>query len=78
MLEASTSLGFDNIALLNPLDHTYVSPTCSQPSILPDCSLDVLVDNPKVCDSDVNLGHEDNELNMLGGNVDDYVSFRLL
>jgi len=76
--EESPSLAFDDSVIPNILEHSYVSPTCSQPSILPDCSLDVLVDNPKVCDSDVNLGHEDNEFNVLGGNVDDYLSLGYL
>ena len=32
------------------------------------------VDNLKINDSNVDLGHEDNEFNVLGGNVDDYLS----
>ena len=67
MHEESPWLGFDDIALPNPLEHTHVSPTCSQPSISPECSLDAPVDNHNICDSNVDLGLEDNEFNVLGG-----------
>ena len=74
MHEKSSSLAFDNIALPNPLDHTYVSPTCSQPFIFPEYSLDAPIDNPKICDSNVSLGHEVKMFSMLDGNVDNFLS----
>jgi len=58
--------------------NSHVSPMCSQPSISPKCSLDAPIDNPKICDSNVGLGHENNEFNVLGGNVDDYLSLSYL
>jgi len=46
-----------------------------QPSISPKYSLDAPVDNPNICDFNVDLGYEDNEFNVPGGNVDDHASF---
>ena len=73
MHEESTSLGCNN-DLPNPLDHFYISPMCSLPSIFPEYSLDAPVDNPKICDSNVDLGYEDDLFNVLGGNDNDYAS----
>jgi len=70
----SPSLGFHDVVLPNPLDHSHVSSTCSQPSISPKYSLDAPIDNPKICDSNVDLSYEDSDFSVLGGNVDDYVS----
>jgi len=61
------NLSFDDSVIPNLLKHSLVFPICLQPSILPEYSLDTPVDNPKVCDSNVDLGHEDNEFNVLGG-----------
>jgi len=72
--EESHSLDFHDIALPNFLDHSHVFPMCSQPSISLGYSLDVPVDNPKICDSNVDLGHQDNEFNVLGGNVHNFLS----
>jgi len=69
----SPNLDFHDIVLPNPLYHYNVSLTCSQPFISLEYSLNVPVDNPKICDSNVDLGHKDNEFNLLGGNVDDYL-----
>ena len=74
MHERSPSL-VCNYAFTNPLDHYHVSPTCAQASISPEYSLDAPVDSPKIYHSNVDLGYEDNEFNVLGGNVDDYASF---
>jgi len=46
------SLGCNNV-LPNPLDHTHVFPACSQPPISPEYSLDAPIDNPKICDPNV-------------------------
>jgi len=72
--EESPSLGFDDCVFPNPLDHSHVSPMYLQPSPSSEYDIAVPVDNPKICDSNVNLGHEDNELNMLGGNIDNCLS----
>ena len=61
-------------AFPNPLGHSNVSPMCSQPSISSEYSLHVLIDNPKICDPKVDLGYEDNMFNMLGGNIDNFLS----
>ena len=65
MHEESPSLGFDDSVLPNPFDHSHVFPLCLQPSP---------VDNPMICDDNVNLGYEDNMFSMLGGNVDNFLS----
>jgi len=75
--EESLSLGF-NYAFFNLLDHFHVSPICSLPSISPKHSLDVPNDNLMICDSNVDLGHEDNIFSMLGGNDHDYLSLGYL
>jgi len=61
-----------NNVLPNPLDHSYVSPMCSQPSISPEYSLDVPINNLKICDSNVDLGYEVKVFKMLDGNVDNF------
>ena len=45
-----------------------------QPSISPKYSLDAPVDNPNICDFNVDLGYEDNIFSMLDRNVQDYLS----
>jgi len=72
--EESPSLGFHDIVLPNPLDHSHVSPTCLQHFISPEYSLDAPIDNHKICDSNVELGHDDNEFNVLGGSINDFRS----
>ena len=42
--------------------------------ISPEYSLDALIYDPKICDSTVDLGHAVKMFNILGENVDDYVS----
>ena len=41
-------------------------------------SLDVPDNNPIICDDNVDFGYEDNIFSMLAGNVQDFVSTRLL
>ena len=72
--EESPSFGFHDIVLPNPLDHSHVSLTCSQPSIFPEYSSNAPFDNPEICNSTVDLGHDDNEFYVLGRNVHDYLS----
>ena len=67
MHKESPSLSFDDNVIPNPLDHFYVSPMCSQPSPSPESDIVEPIDNPKICDSNVDLGYEDNEFNVLDG-----------
>jgi len=36
--------------------------------------LDVPINNSEICDSNIDLGYEDNVFNMLGGNVANFIS----
>jgi len=78
MHKESPSLGFDNNVIPNPLDHSHVFPMCSSPSLSPKYYIDVPIDNPKICYCNVDLGYENNVINVLGGNVHDYVSLGYL
>jgi len=71
--EDSPSLGYDYV-IPNPLDHSHVSTTCSQPSSSPEFDLDVPIDSYEICDSNIDLGNEDEMFNMLGGNVANFLS----
>jgi len=68
------SLDFNNIVSPNSVDHTHVSPTYSQPFISLEYSLDAPIDNPNICDTNNDLGYEDNMFSMLGENVDNFLS----
>jgi len=70
--EDSSSLGF-NYVILNPLDHFHVIMMCSQPSSFLEYSFNLPIDNSMLCDSHVYLGHEDNILKMLGGEVANFL-----
>jgi len=74
MHEESPSLGFDTIGLYNPLDHFHVSPMYLQASSSPKYYIDVPIDNLMICNGNVDLGYEDNMFNMLGENVDNFMS----
>jgi len=74
MHEESPSLSFDDSVIPNPRDHSHVSPMCSLPSVSPEYSLDAPTDNIKIFDSNVDLGHEVKMFNMLGENVDNFLS----
>jgi len=74
MHKESPSLGFDNNVLHNPLDYSHVSPMYLQPSSSPEYYIDVPIDNPMICNGNVDLGYENNMFNILGGNVDNFVS----
>jgi len=76
--DKSPSLGFDNIALSNPIDHFHVSPICSLPSPSPEYDIVKPIGNPIICNANNDMGHEDNMFCILGGNVDDYVSLGYL
>jgi len=74
MHEESPSLGFDDSVILNPLDHSYVSPMCSLLSPSPKYYIDMPVENPMIVDANVDLGYEVNMFDMLGGNINNFVS----
>ena len=61
-------------AIPNSLDRFYVSPMFSQPSCSHEHSFHVPNDISKLCDSNVDVGNEDNVLNMLGENVETFES----
>ena len=70
--DESPNLGFDNIVIPNPLDHSHVSPMFLQPSPSPKYYIDVPINNSMICDTD--LGCENNVFEVLGGNTDNFVS----
>jgi len=72
--EESPNLSFDDNVIPNPLDHSHVSPMCSQPSPYPECDIVELVDNSMIYNANIDFDYDGNEFNVLGGNVDDYVS----
>jgi len=74
--EKSSSLGCDTI-LPNPLDHSHTSPRCSQPSCFLEHYFDASINNPMICDSNVDFGYKD-MFNMLSGNVDNFLSLGYL
>ena len=47
---------------------------CSQPSFFPKHSFDVPNNISKLCDSNIDLGHENNLFNMLEGSDENFVS----
>ena len=52
------------------LERFHVSPMLSQPSSSsPELAFDVPIDNSEICESNVDVGNEDNMFNVLGGNV---------
>ena len=69
----SPSLAYDNV-IPNFLEHSHVSSFCSPPSFSSELGFDVPIDNFEICDSNVDLGHEDNMFHMLGRNVDQFES----
>jgi len=68
------NIGFTNIVLPNPLDHSHVSPMSSLLSPFPEYHIDLPIDNPIICDANVDLGYEEDMFSMQGGNVDNFVS----
>jgi len=72
--EESPNLGFNNVISPNPFDHLHVFPTCSQPPISLEYSLHAPINNPKICDSKVDLEHAGKMFAMLGENVDNFIS----
>jgi len=72
--EGSPSLGWTNV-IPNPLKHYHDSIMCSQPSSsFPEYTYDVPTDNLEICEFNVDMGHENNLFNMLGGNDDNFES----
>ena len=78
MHEESPSLGFDVNVFSNHDDHSHVSLLYSLPYPSPQCDIDVAIDNYMICDATMDLSNEDNVFDMLGGNVDDYLSLGYL
>jgi len=74
MHEESLSLGFSDSALPNPLHHSHISPLWSLPSPFTKYYIDAPINNLKICDANMDLGHKNNMFSMLGGNFDGYVS----
>jgi len=62
----------------NPLNHSYVSPMCSQPSFTPNYLFDMPNDISKLCDSKMNLDYDDNMLNLIGGSDETFESLGYL
>jgi len=76
--ERSPSLAYYNI-IPNSLEHSLVSTLCSPPSLSsPELDLDVPNDISMFCDFNVDMGYENNMFNMLGGNVENFVSLGYL
>jgi len=69
----SNSLSFDNFVHPNRLDQSHISLIHLQPSPSPEHYTDVPIDNPMICDANVDLGYKDNMFSMLGGSVNDCV-----
>jgi len=74
MNEESHSLDFDDIVLPNPVDHSHGSPVYLQPPLSPKYYLDMPINNPMICNANVDLGYEDSMFDMLGGNIDNFKS----
>jgi len=73
MHEESPSLACKNV-LASALEHSHVSTFCSQPSLSPEYTYDVPIDNFEIVDSNVDMGYADNMLHVLGGNVETFES----
>jgi len=74
MHEGSPSLGSNHV-IPNPLEHSHVSTLCSPLSLSsPELDLDVPNDISTICDFNVDVGHDNNMFNMLGGNVENFKS----
>jgi len=71
--EESLSIACENV-LPSPLEHSHVSNFCSQPSLSPEYTYDLPVDNFEICDSNVDMGYVDNMFHILGGNVETFQS----
>jgi len=74
MHEESPSLGFDDIVLPNPFDHSDASPLYSLPSQSPGYYLDGPINNFVICDANNDLGYENNVFDVLSGNANNFVS----
>jgi len=72
--EQSPSLGSDDSVLPNPLDHLHPFPLFSVPSPSRKNYINAPMGNLMICDAIMDLGYEDNMVNVFDGNVDDYMS----
>ena len=79
MHKGSPSLAYENV-IPSSLEHSHVSTLCSPPSSLssPKLHLAAPKDISTICDFNVDLGHENNMFNVLGGNVDHFESLGYL
>jgi len=77
MHRESPSLDYD-ICTSNPLDHSHASLMCSLPFPSPEYDIDMPIENPMIFDANVDLGYKDKMFNVLGGNVDYYLSLGYL
>jgi len=65
--EGSSSLSYENV-IPNPLEHAHVSIVCSPPSSSSlELAFDVPIDNSEICESNVEMGHENTCLMYLVG-----------
>jgi len=69
--EGCPSLVCDDV-IPNSLEHSHVSPMFSHPSFSPKHSFDVPNDISKLRDSNMDLGYDDNVLNTLSGNDENF------
>jgi len=74
MYEEFPSLGFDNIILPNPLDHSHISCLYLQPCPSPEHCIDMPINNFLIYDANIDLGYEDNVFDVVGVKVDNFAS----
>jgi len=72
--EGFPSLICDDV-IPNFLEHSHDSTLCSPPSLSsPKLAFEVPISISELCDANVDLGHDDHMLNLLGGNVENFES----
>ena len=78
MHAGSSSLTYDNV-FPKSLEPYHVSTFSSQPSSSsPKYAVDVPIDNCEICESNVEMGHEDHMFSVLGGNNETFESLGYL
>jgi len=71
--EESFNLVF-NYVFPNPLDHSHDSPMCSHPLTSLEYYFNVAIDDLMICNSNADLGYEDNMFHIVNGNVYNFLS----
>ena len=66
------------LVLMISLDHFHILPICSLPSPSPKYFIDTPIENPIIFYTHFDLGYEDKMFNVLGGNVDNFLSLGYL